>query len=144
MPSFGSREPFDGASLHDDTGRIRAVGESVTVVIDAIVANLLNALVYDTVAVVVDAVVADLDGPAVAASGSVGGAVTIVIDAVAADVHAKALLLPILVRHSPERPVITVFDALERRPEGRVAHVSARGRVDRRNPNLILFVILWT
>ena len=78
-PSFASREPFDGASLHDDTGRIRPVDEFVTVVVDAIVANFLNALVDDAVAVVVDPVVADFDGPAVAASHSVGGAVTIVI-----------------------------------------------------------------
>lgn len=51
-------------SIHDDTGRIRPVGESVTVVVDAVVTNLLNALVYDAVAVIVSAVAADIDAKA--------------------------------------------------------------------------------
>ena len=59
-----SREPLEGVSIDDDTGRIQRVGESVTVVVLAVVANLLNALVYDAVAVVVGAVAADIDAKA--------------------------------------------------------------------------------
>jgi hypothetical protein len=83
-----SGKPVEETSLHDDTGRIGRVDELVTIVVDAVVANLLDALVYDAVAVVVDTIVADLDGAAVAATGLVSWAIAIVVDAVAADVDA--------------------------------------------------------
>ena len=41
-----------------------AVGEAIAVVVDSVVADLLNALVYDAVAVDVGAVAADIDAKA--------------------------------------------------------------------------------
>src|SRR5689334_21378157 len=83
---------------------VHEVGGAVLVVVDAVVTDLVVAVVDHAIAVVVDAVVANFLRRAFTARVLVGGAVAVVVERVSADLDAAALGVVRGVR--PERAVV--------------------------------------